>query len=91
MITNQEKLEWNNAILIGFLSILIARAISILFVFQAIFLCTKNKEGRMSLKNQFLVIFCGIRGALAFALAVTVPEYDSVIEVKKERKKERRN
>lgn len=81
MITNQEKLNWNNSILIGFVSILLARLVSVLFVFQSIHLCKRDAKRAVSLRQQILIVFCGVRGALAFALAVTVPEYDSVTEV----------
>jgi sodium/hydrogen exchanger 3 len=76
MIVNNEKLVWSPLVPLGALSVLLARFVATipLISFHNCFL----SDNKMSMKHQLVVWFSGLRGALAFALAVTIPEYDSV-------------
>jgi NhaP-type Na+/H+ or K+/H+ antiporter len=58
--------------------VLVARACN---VFPILFLNNAVSAVKVPLAHQFVVWFSGFRGALAFALAVTVPEWDKVTQL----------
>ncbi|KAH9255496.1 sodium/hydrogen exchanger 3 [Batrachochytrium salamandrivorans] len=86
MVINNERMVYNWYLLLGIIAVFISRACSIFPL-----LGLRNRLERfwrpqcaqhdaIPFKHQVVIWFSGFRGALAFALAVTIPQYDQVVK-----------
>jgi NhaP-type Na+/H+ or K+/H+ antiporter len=84
IIVNNINSVWNDIILVGFIAVLLGRAFAVFPILTASNLVVrcrhKPQSDEVPLNQQVVVWFSGLRGALSFALAVTVPEYDTVLQ-----------
>lgn len=87
MVINNERMVYNGYLVLGLVAVFVSRACS---VFPLIGLRNaldrywrppaKAAQDAIPMKHQVVIWFSGFRGALAFALAVTIPQYDLVIK-----------
>jgi len=80
MVINSERLVWTPLAMAALFSVLLARAVSVFPILTAGNLLS-SASNQVPVAHQCVVWFSGLRGALAFALAVTIPEYDQVTKL----------
>lgn len=86
MVINNERMVYNWYLLLGVIAVFVSRACSI---FPLLGLRNRlerfwrpqcSQQDVIPFKHQVVIWFSGFRGALAFALAVTIPQYDQVVK-----------
>ena len=90
IVVNNTHMVWSDLVFVALLAVLIARAVAVFPILAISNLittrCGANKDkvavqqSVIPLNQQIVIWFSGLRGALSFALAVTVPEYDTVLK-----------